>query len=161
MRFAARAVRYVVRCAYAGWGLHDMSQSGKVIKDGLNQLRKPRNQCCVACKQEIRYPSLFSWDAGQAYETLSPHIVCEDLDHALHIVHNKKISHIQVLKSSKCIAARAFCLRTDLGDRITFTLRTLKQCMLSFLHMRVYKFGSRWLVQVDGCPIGGPFSSVH
>eukprot|EP00973_Karenia_brevis_P075733 10523936-Karenia_brevis.AAC.1 len=35
---------------------------------------------CVACQKPMEGPTIRTWDAGQAYEVLSPSCVLQDLD---------------------------------------------------------------------------------
>ena len=45
-------------------------------------------------------------------------------------------------------------------DRIVFALPKIVSCVEALLCMKIYRCGDRYLVQVNGVPIGGPISGV-
>ena len=108
-------------------------------------------------------PTLYTGDAGQAYEMIQPPRVeraFRMVFKAIKIITkhpNPTISCQHTTKVKTCIGGR---IRDRLSDRTVFLLSKIAHCMRSLVQLRWYKFGNFYLWQKAGIPIGGPVSGA-
>eukprot|EP00973_Karenia_brevis_P017338 2377835-Karenia_brevis.AAC.1 len=57
---------------YVGWSFSNLGTAADDIKDRVAKLKPSPNRCCVCCGCCLSAPTLRTYDAGQAYEALSP-----------------------------------------------------------------------------------------
>ena len=108
-------------------------------------------------------PTLQSADAGQAFEMIRP----ERIERALRIIFRliqlktgKDDPTISCMHSTKAKARFGGWVRDVLHDRSCYFMSKVASCVRSLPKLRIFRFGSKLIVQLSGIPIGGPISGA-
>ena len=161
MRNASRALIHIIGEVYGGWTVPSLSVAADTVRSSIQSLLPwEPGQTCPCCGRSISSPTMRVFDAGQAYEMIKIDVVTNDLDHMAERARSSGKELIQVMKSVKCITGRSMTLQRDMHDRSVYKLMTIIHCAKCFLVMRFYRMGDRFLMQLEGVPIGGPMSGA-
>ena len=166
-RKIGRGLRHLLNVYGKGWCYTDLTGSAADLKLRFYATRKRASskRClCLACKNEMLHPGFVAGDAGQAYEELDPDFVAESLNHFYSLAgfssDPKRDATISVYNSIAHHARSGGVVVDLVEDRTVFWISRLRKCVAALLAMKIYKLGSKFLVQVRGVPIGGPISGV-
>ena len=161
-RAVGRALRYLISQILCTWAIPNLSVAGEHVKEGQAKLQKPAAYpCrCAMCQQPMAGPSNITVDAGQAYETLLPSSIFQDLLFVLRQAERTKIGLLSVYHSIRAIVGISKTLRTKFHDRTIIASKTILRCMTCYLHFKFYRFGDLVVHQTTGVPIGGFLSGV-
>ena len=108
-------------------------------------------------------PTLFTADAGQAYEMIKPLRIDRAfriIFRSIQIVCKKEDPTISCIHSSKAKARIGGWITDRLWGRSVLYLSKISHCMRSLSKLRWYKIGYKYLYQKIGIPIGGPVSGA-
>ena len=108
-------------------------------------------------------PTLFTADAGQAFEMISPSRIERAFRIILKNIHfrtGKQDPTLSCMHTAKPKAGFGGWIQDTLLVRSVFFMGKVSSCMRSLLRLRWFRFGNRYLVQVSGIPIGGPVSGA-
>ena len=161
-----RAFSYGLRMVAPGYGLRDLSRGKTIIENDLAKQKvrsKHSNFCCLKCGCHMRVPTLFTADAGQAYEMIKPYRIDRAFRihfRSIEIICKKEDPTISCIHSSKAKARIGGRINDRLGDRSVLYLSKISHCMRSLAKLRWYKIGDKYLYQKVGMPIGGPVSGA-
>ena len=163
-----RAFSYASREVLDGIGLHDLSKGKDTLLTSI-KLQHPRNPtsgnpcACVKCGRTMRHPTLYTADAGQAYEMVKQSRINRAFNFifkALRLKTKLKDPTMSVQHSIKAKARFGGCIRDKLFDRSVFYISKVENCMRSLVNLKIFRFGNLFLQQVSGIPIGGPVSGT-
>ena len=114
----------------------------------------------VSCvKKPLVSPTARTYDAGQAYEMISPSGVIRNLEYLLKRAETCGHGLVQVFNFVRSVVGVTKTLHRSVDDRLVLASITILQCLKCYLNMRVYRFGNMFVEQVSGVPIGGWLSS--
>ena len=168
-----RAFMEVVKTAAPGYGIRDLSRGKHIIeKEVGRQLpcvfpdcpsRTPRvpgrspcqHPSCGKCGAPMWLPTLYTADAGQAYEMINPNRIeraFQILFKTVQIKTGRKDPTISCMHSSKAKTRFGGWIRDRLNDRSVFYLSKIAHCMRGLVQLRWYRFGSLFLYQAQGSP---------
>ena len=111
----------------------------------------------------MRYPTLHTADAGQAYEVIDRAEIQSSIDELFFNVSKitrSKDPTVSVMHRTKAMTSIGGRIDDMLCDRTVFFASKLKTCIGGLLDMRVYRIGNLFLRQAKGIPIGGPISGA-
>ena len=160
-----RAFMYGLTAVCPGYGIRDLSRGKDIILEHLSKQLPRRSPCpcCPRCGTFLREPTLFTADAGQAFEMIKP----ARIERAFRIISEsiktktgRRGPTLSCMHTTKSKARFGGWIRDTLLDRSVFFLSKVSSCMRALLELRWYKFGDKYLVQVSGIPIGGPVSGA-
>ena len=163
-----RAFSYATREVLDGFGLHDLSKGKDTLLTSL-KMQYPRNTTtekpcgCVKCGSIMKYPTLYTADAGQAYEMVKQSRINRAFNFifkAIRIKTKLKDPTVSVQHSTKAKARFGGCIRDKLYDRTVLFISKIENCMRGLVDLRIFQFGNLFLEQVSGIPIGGPVSGT-
>ena len=163
-----RAFSYAARQVLNGFGLHNLSKGKDSLLTSIN-LQHTRNPTpgrpcgCVNCGRIMTHPTLYTGDAGQAYEMIKRSRINRAFTFifkALRIKTRLKDPKISVQHSTKAQAHFGGCVRDKLYDRSVFYATKIENAMRGLIELRKFQFGNLFLEQVSGIPIGGPVSGA-
>ena len=155
-----------VSTTMGGLGIWGLSKGKHILSAAIEkQYPRPldREHYCIQCGDLMSRPTLYTGDAGQAYEMIQPSRVERAFRMVFKAVQittkkeNPTISCQHTTKVRTCFGGR---VRGRLGDRTILLLSKIAHCMRSLVKLRWYKFGNAYLWQKAGIPIGGPVSGA-
>lgn len=161
-----RAFVFGLQTAVPGYGIRDLSKGKQILGDAISkQFLRPSesNHACIRCGYHIPHPTLYTADAGQAYEVIKTHRIeraCRIIFPSIQAVTGKSDPTISCQHTAKAKARFGGWIRDTLSDRSTFYLSKVAHCMRSLVKLRWFKFGNMYLHQKVGIPIGGPVSGA-
>ena len=118
---------------------------------------------CVKCGKAMSSPTLYTADAGQAYEMIPPNRISRAfriIFRTIQIKCGRKDPTVSCMHTTKADARFGGWIRDHLNDRSVFFLSKISHCMRSLVKLRWFKFGNKYLFQKSGIPIGGPVSGA-
>ena len=160
MQAVSRALVHLVKSAIGGWAVANLSTAAADIQNAFGKLRPNCSGCCAKCGVQMNVPTLRVYDAGQAYEVIREGSISRDLNDVLAKARECGFSLVQVLRAVRPLVAASRNLKRNYGDRVVLTVDSIKKCVDSYLMLRVFRVGNRFVQQVSGVPIGGPVSSA-
>ena len=148
-----------------GYRVKDLSRAKDQL---LSQLAKQHTRsspcpCCLRCGRKMAGPTLYTADAGQAFEMIDPSRVRRAfriIFKNIKCLTGRSDPTLSCLHTSKSKVRFGGWIRVTLFDRSVFYLSKVSSCMQSLLKLRWYRFGDLFLEQVSGIPIGGPVSGA-
>ena len=161
-----RTFMYGLQSAVPGYGIRDLSKSKQILTDLISEQlpREPgSNHACIRCGSHLPHPTLYTAEAGQAYEMIKPERVeraFRFIFKAIQIITGKKDPTLSCQHTPKVKARFGGWIRDRLEDRSVFFLSKISHCMRSLIQLRWFKFGDKYLLQTAGIPIGGPVSGA-
>ena len=108
-------------------------------------------------------PTLYTADAGQAYEMVAPTRIEKSfcsIFKAIRRVTKKADPLISVIHSTKAKCKFGGFITDKLFDRSVFYLSKIEKSMRALVECRWYRFGNNFIFQKSGIPIGGPVSGA-
>ena len=148
-----------------GYGIRELSRGKLIIKTEIEKqlFRRSACPCCIRCGKVMSGPTLYTADAGQAFEMIKPDRIeraFRIIFRGVQIVSGKTDPTISCMHTAKSKARFGGWIQENLFDRSVFFLSKVSKCMRSLLQLRWFKFGNKYLFQKSGIPIGGPVSGA-
>ena len=145
---------------YNGFSLSNMKEAPEEIRSRLKALDDNPTCRCRACRAELRGHSVFTADAGQAYEMLSPSLIKLSLQKLERRVAacKSKDQYFTVYNGSKSLVAGRGPVVGSFGDRLVLASGTIFTALRALMRLKTYVCGDQFLIQQKGIPIGGPVS---
>lgn len=113
---------------------------------------------CIVCGSVLTRPTLFSADAGRAFEALSESVIDRAITMLSRLAERSPLtSKVQVLRQRPFTAGFGRDVSRKFGDRHVFWIGTLQRIVRGFWILRSYAVGEFRVRQV---PIGGPLSTA-
>ena len=143
-----------------GWSLADLSQTAKETKSSFEELGQSSEKRCLSSGCRITSPTLRTYDAGQAYESVSVHRCLRTVEYVVRRAKDMNLRCMQSLFKGAAHVSPTRRMFQAVTDRMTLSPESILRCVRSYLHFHVYKMGNVYLLQTKGVPIGGPLSGA-
>ena len=162
-RRVGRAFIHGLCSVMPGYGLRGLSRGKIIILSRLESQEKRREGSfygCVQCGAAMSGPTLYTADAGQAYEMVAPARIEKSfcsIFKAIRRVTKKADPLISVIHSTKAKCKFGGFITDKLFDRSVFYLSRIEKSMRALVKCRWYRFGNSFIFQKSGIPIGGRY----
>ena len=154
-RRISRAFNFMIDTIWDSFDFQDLSTAASEVFVAHSHLVS--RPTCLRCNKTVEGGlSVKTVDAGQAYEAVKFSYVNHTIDLVCSTA-NRSFNFVAVSRSPK---SHVFPLPSKqfLDGFATYSVDDVKTCFQHTLQMRVYRFGDRFVRQVEGMPIGGPQS---
>ena len=117
-----------------------------------------QNMHCTGCGSHMKHPTLYTADAGQAYEIIDTKLIAESVDTVFPMcskVLKCRDPTVSVMHTVRRKTAPGGRIDDPAQDRTVYFSSKSKICIKGLLNMRTYKLGNLFLQQTQCIPIGG------
>merc|ERR1712155_260575 len=91
---------------------------------------------------------------------LSRRSIINNLTYLLRRAEDTNTGIQQVLKTRKAIVSTTRDFHRHQDDRIVLATQSIKRCVKAYLNFRIYRIGTKYIIQQTGVPIGGYLSAA-
>ena len=135
-RYISRSINHLSSLFYGSWHVGGLSTSKQHVHAAFQELVPTPDHCCHICHQPLHYPTIITYDAGQAFEVIKPRSVLRDLNYLIRRIKATGHGLVQVFKTAEAITSIPFGFQRDYDDRLVLATKTLHSAVEAYLGFR-------------------------